>query len=418
MWKDDAKRKRVINIILVILIIASGIVLGRFMTDIRDQNSAYDAVLAEKRTAQQQQYAEAKQEAVEELQRAYELDLATVAQYMPGIVCWGDQLTAGSYGNVSYPDVLQKYIDAYICGVYAFSSTVDNPETYTRVDWSSYKVSIPVVNMGAGEETSGTVLGRSGAAPFTLSKELIIPETTEKTRIEFKTVNGMDSTLLFGGENGVNNVTVGGVEGKLSYSDGKYFFERTEPGTEVTVPKDTEIITAATDMYKDYIHVIWIGTYGGYSSADDLVEQVKLLLSRQTGNTDRFIVLGPCSKSKNWEANLADLDAVDSKLYHEFGNNYINLRKYFCSDGMSDAGLTMTNADKADVNIGAVPYSLRSVSGSPEFNSTAYKLIGKIVYERMDKLGFFDEIKEELNIDEVTKSLLNDNPNYFTNIVP
>lgn len=58
---------------------------------------------------------------------------------LPGVVCWGDSLTAGFSGNVSYPSTLQKYIDTYLCDIYDFASTVDNAQDYSRLD--SFEIS-------------------------------------------------------------------------------------------------------------------------------------------------------------------------------------------------------------------------------------------------------------------------------------
>ena len=35
----------------------------------------------------------------------------------------------------------------------------------------------------------------------------------------------------------------------------------------------------------------------------------------------------------------------------------------------------------------------------------------------MDNLGYFDEIKEELNLAETTKKILKDDPQYFESII-
>ena len=197
-----------------------------------------------------------------------------MAEYLPGVVCWGDSITAGSSGNVSYPYVLQKYIDAYICDIYDFRSSVENAEDYARLKWDDYKVSIPVVNMGGGQEDTNTVLGRSGVVPYVTAADLLIPAGTEPVEITLASQNGRSVAPLTGGSVGVNNVTINGIEGVLSlssetnygYTSSRYYFTRVEAGSEAYVPAGTIITTAATDMYKDYIHVVCIGTFGGYET--------------------------------------------------------------------------------------------------------------------------------------------------------
>ena len=49
--------------------------------------------------------------------------------------------------------------------------------------------------------------------------------------------------------------------------------------------------------------------------------------------------------------------------------------------------------------------------------SSAYRLIGKLVYDRMSSLGYFDEVRQELGLDKTTQDILKNNPQYFENIL-
>ena len=423
MWQDNYKKTLVRNIILAVVIVLILAALALAMLTVHRETKAQDAQLVEVYGQQQKEQTEARREAVDAIEAQYEADLNTIAEYMPGIVCWGDNLTAGSSGNVSYPDVLQKYINAYICDIYDFRSTIENASDYSRLKWDDYKISIPVVNMGAGEEDVNTILGRSGVVPYIVSSEFTIPADTQSVEINFTSQNGKAVTPLTDGGAGVNNVSIDGIEGVLSIDPdsykrlnlNRYYFTRCEAGEEKTVAVGTPIKTAASDEYLDYIHVICIGTYGGYSSTDELVQLTKELASRQTANKDRYIVIGLCSSNGFWNYGSAvNLDVVDTAMSQAFGEHYINVRKYLCTDGLSDAGITPTDNDVSNMQRGIVPESLRSPRGDAELSGKAYMLIGKLVYDRMEKLGYFDEIKKELCIEETKKQLLKDDPDYFT----
>ena len=238
--------------------------------------------------------------------------------------------------------------------------------------------------------------------------------------------NGAAVSPLTGGGEGVNNVTIGGIEGRLSidsesykqHQTTRYYFSRLEPGTEVTVPAGTTIYTSAHDEYKDYIHIVCIGTYGGFehgdrSGIDYLVYQTKQLLERQTHNTDRYIVLGLCSYNGYWNGGSLNLDVLDSAMMQEFGSHYINVRKYLCEDGITDYHLDATKQDLSDAKNSVIPASFRSTTGISELNGKAYELIGKLVFDRMDRLGFFDEVREELYIKEAIKEIQKEDPQYF-----
>ena len=426
MWEDNRKKTIIKNLILalLILILVTGLVYA--MLNVRRETEAHDAELSAIQIQQQKQQDEARQESVSVIDAEYEKDLQTIASYMPGIVCWGDAVTLGSSGSVAYPYVLQKYIDTYICDIYDFRSTIENAEDFSRLKWDDYKVSIPVVNMGAGKEDSSTVLGRSGAVPYVVESDFEIPAEAEPVPLSICSQNGRSVTLLIGGSAGVNNVVINGVEGTLSMDSelynkkdiASYMFTRTQPGEAVSVSSGTVVQTAVSNMYKDYIHIVCIGTYGGYDKdADVLVQQTKELLARQTQNSDRYLVLGVYSFEGLTGANY-QLRTIDTAMMQAFGDRYVNIRMYLCGDGMADAGITtQTSGDRVALYNYAVPASFLSANHGIDLNAKAQKLIGKLIFNRMENLGFFDEIYSELNIPETTKLILKDDPSYFNTMI-
>ena len=422
MWNDNRGKTIALNVLLSILIIAILGGLGYFMLRVRQETREHDEQLSELYVQQQQQQTETRQESVSSIQVEYDRDMDTVQEYLPGIVCWGDSLTMGSSGNTSYPSVLKVYLETYFCDIYDFRSTIENADDFSRLNWDEYKVSVPVINMGAGGEDSYTVLGRAGACPYVLAKDITIPAETEPVAVELVSDSGNTVAPLVGGTAGVNTVFIGEVEGTLSLVTGsgrnknQYYFTRLEAGEETDAVKGTIVETAATYEYTNYIHVVCLGTFGSFKNAADLVEQVKSLLGRQTENTERFIVLGPCNiKGRNFSARF--MNSIDSAMMQAFGNRYINVRQYLIGDGLTDAGLTATKADKKAISAGKIPVSFQVSENSLELNGKAYMLIGKLVYERMESLGYFDEVFDELSIRDTTKQILKDDPSYFERIL-
>ena len=108
---------------------------------------------------------------------------------------------------------------------------------------------------------------------------------------------------------------------------------------------------------------------------------------------------------------------MDTAMMQAFGNRYINVRKYLVEDGMADAGLSLTSKDKLYISQGMVPESFISSADGVELNGKAYALIGKLVYSRMESLGYFDEVYDELGIRETTKRILKEDPGYFERII-
>ncbi|MDO4983638.1 MAG: hypothetical protein Q4E35_08815 [Eubacteriales bacterium] len=414
MWDNSGKKRKLVNVLLIIITIPLIIWLVIAIREAQEKMNSEDSVLMEVYQQQQQEQTQARKKEDQKIVLEYQKDMETVQKYLPGIICWGDILTKGTSGNVSFPDVLQDMIDENLCDVYQLSKAFDDTAGFSKYDWSTFKLKIPVVNMGSGDENSYTVLGRSGVVPFVIDKEFTIPAGTEKVGILIRSESGSDVTPMTGGSEGINNVFIDGIEGELSIeadaqrytSSSYYYFNRIKPGKEVTVPKGTKIITDATDKYKDYIHVVWIGTYGNYKDTNDLIEQIKTLLARQTNNSDRYIVLGLCSSNGKWYFGGTYFDIMDSAMIQAFGDRYINVRKYLISDGCVDAGIEPTSSDRKYMESGVIPASFQSNSGNSELTASAYELIGNLVFDRMDKLGYFDEVREELKIDKNAAELL------------
>ena len=424
MWENEGKKTLIRNILLFLLLVAAAAGLLMAMITVKKQIDAEDALLKAQSDHQRQALSVARQENLDAITLAYEKDMQTVQQYLPGIVCWGDSLTAGSSGNVSYPGTLQKYIDTYLCDIYNFASTIENAQDYSRLDWDQYTVSIPVVNMGAGKEDTATILGRSGVAPYVVGMDFEIPADTEPVSIQLKSPDGKNVTPLTAGSAGVNPVTIDGVVGEITLSGNQgwgqtaYQFTRAEAGAAVPVAKGAQITTACEDEYRDYVHIVWLGTYGDFTTPEKLVNDTKLLLSRQVNNPERYLVIGPCALRGAWSnADPATLNGVDSAMMQAFGSHYINVRKYLMTDGLTDAGITPSKEEQLVIQQGGMPTSFRSNASGADLSGTAYKLIGKLVYERMEALGYFDEIRQELGIDKTTQEILKANPKYFENIL-
>ena len=98
MWENERKKTIVRNVIicLVLVLVASGLLAG--MVLMRRQIAAEDALLSAEHDSQRQELNDAREGNLEAVQQEYETDLETLAQYLPGIVCWGDSLTAEKRG--------------------------------------------------------------------------------------------------------------------------------------------------------------------------------------------------------------------------------------------------------------------------------------------------------------------------------
>lgn len=413
MWQRN-KKNMMVKVILLIMSLILLACLGVAIYKVRDKEESQDAQLMELYNQQQIEQQQARQALLDEVIESYNQDLETITEYLPGIVCWGDFLTGGTSGGVSYPGELQSLINKNICEQYDFRSTIKKADDFNnRLEWEKFTVEIPVINLGTGRESSDTILGRAGVVPFMVSKPFEIPAECESIPIQIKSSNGAKVTPLGQTDIGVNDVTISGVKGKLtpdtgfSYYNPKYLFTRNEPGQPVSVEEGELILVSGAEQYLDYLPVIFVGSFDGYKKPKELIDNIQALINRQN-NKEKYIVIGTYYQGNpEWGGLMSRSSgsSLESAMVQAFGEHYINLRNYLANDCLTDLELKPTNEDINYMRSGIVPPSLLSKENTTELSPGAYKCLGKLVYDKMVSLGYLDEIVEELEIADFGKEI-------------
>lgn len=295
---------------------------------------------------------------------------------LPGVACIGDSLTAGDrHTGVTYPGQLKKLINIRI------------KKAYPQYSYAY------VYNAGDPGEDTITIAGRTGAIPFRITSDLKIPSGIEKTPVHFLSADGREVAPRFD-----SMVYIGGIYGKLYANHASrrhkesnhYDFSRNTTGKAVTIPSGSAINYAGYDGLKKCIPVIYMGQNGGYNDLEDLVNQINAILKEYGQNieTGKYIVIGMHSGS---DKNRQDMEKLMSSVY---GSHYINLRYYMVHYGLKDAGIEPDDLDKRQIAEGRTPHSL--LKDRVHFTDTGYKLLGTLVYKRMEDLGIFDDLDRVL----------------------
>ena len=277
------------------------------------------------------------------------------------IVCFGDSLTQGAGGNgISYPSVLKGLVG----------------DNYN------------VINQGSGGENTIAILSRQGSVA-TYVNNITIPANKTPVKLcqpnEYLESNlGINSLLTIAGDNtGLNPCYINNVRGifsKVKDNEGTYYtFTRSNAGEEIAINRPTRIFFYSTNRYNNSILCLFIGQNGGYSTKEELVEQIRNAI-RHNGS-DKYIILGLTTGSNTERASL------EKTMQNAFGLHYLNTRKYLYMYGLSDANITPTSQDEEDIKNGTVPNSLRS--DSIHLNDKGYTVLGNIVYKKGVELGYW-----------------------------
>lgn len=324
---------------------------------------------------------------------AYYQELTGVfATYLPGVICWGDSLTAGAGGyGTTYPAVLEELIRENICNTISPLEVTENAES-RPIDILASVFDVPVVNMGVGGESASTILGRSGAIPFIISKDVTIPADKEPVLVEMMSSNGKIVMPLYQGNAGMESVEIDGIEGVIVLEEGmqggtdyQYFFTRNEKGNSQTIVAGTQIITSGSKNYQGFIPIVFIGNNRDYGTVEELFDYLSASVTDNTTGGGRFIIIGLPTLTGDFAMEVED------KMTLEFGEQYINLREYMSTRALKDADIEPTESDIQLMENGQAPASL--MYDDIHFNSIGYRLIAKLVYLRMDELGYFDEVR-------------------------
>lgn len=285
--------------------------------------------------------------------------------------CWGDSLTLGVGVGSSYSKAFP----------YVLYGLLDGRE---------------VINCGVGGENTINIASRQGGLP-NIVKPFTIPSNASKVEVKLTNIYGGSTGILLQGGSAldpttgkyvmtaqINPCSINGVEGTLTYENGKYYFSRSENGESVIVSRPTPLITYAMKSMRDNINIIWIGANGGFTTSAELIECVEAMIDYMSPINKKYIVIG----IHHLVSTVAEtFETIEKNMAMHFGRRYINQREYMIEYGLSDAGITPTNEDTAAISQGKIPPSL--LYDDVHYNDKGYNIIANLVVERGKELGYW-----------------------------
>ena len=288
------------------------------------------------------------------------------------VICWGDSITIGM--------------------------GMSRDSTYPAVLGSLLSDDFKVINAGSSGETAATIAARQGAVKVYTSKELVFPKGVSTIEIGTDNDHSMclsDGTMLNINRDGesftvcelpCNHLWIKDIKYNFSVSNGVFKLSRYDDGTEVVIPKGTEIVfSSAIEQAKgSYCEIFYIGTNGrvlGTPTEKDiqhLIQQNKDMIKRH-GN-DCYLVIVPY-----WDHYYSDA------FVEAFGDKAVDFRKEVIKEDANYEGLVPSNLDLEVIRNGDVPVMFRYENNPQDghLNKYGYSFLARILYERGKKLGYW-----------------------------
>ena len=272
-------------------------------------------------------------------------------EYSTDILYWGDSLTAHGNGEgTSYADVCSKLMN-----------------------------NAKFINCGVGGETANTIAVRQGGNNFIITN---LDVNGNYAKDAFKDIYGSTIIPLRQGDGGnsVNPITVNGQKCQLninqaSWADENYSYTISGyTGDKLLAPN---LATMNGNNYTSKIVSIFVGQNG----PDDLNERISIIDSMLSKLThSNYVILGLSTGTNE------SMNAEDTTMLLKYGNKFFPTRKMLVNYGITYAGLTPTEQDVSEINVGTVPNSLRS--DAVHLNENGRKALGTMLAEKMKSLGY------------------------------
>lgn len=250
--------------------------------------------------------------------------------------------------------------------------------------------SYTIINKGEGGERIQDLMARMNVKFAVTNTDITIPASgSVNIGVLYSELDGQYLDILKQNSSVVNPVMFHGVAGTISQSGGTYTFTRTTDGdTSITAPSGSVLYMNEGMNLLDYeICIIWIGQNGLWDDVDTYVSYIKQLVAAL--KTEHYIVIPPTNRNYSYNSNTYcyyDYADMNTAMTEAFGDHYLDMLGYLCTDALTDAGITATDDDNTAIADYLVPPSL--LYDSVHFTATGYEVIANKIYSHLETLKY------------------------------
>lgn len=282
---------------------------------------------------------------------------------------------------------LSKKVDCYGASHVDFGTWINSLQ---QLLGSSYIVR----NYGIGGQGPDKITYRQGSVPFYVKESVIIPPAkNERVEIELNRWPGDTGNLIninvTNEHSNVNPVSICGIEGKLTYEDSSYYFERIKDGSSFELPKYSFVRTRG---YKDKgdITILWLGSNVNLEDEDSYNYTLSLIKkATECVVNGKYLVIGnhAVRQDSGYNFTIETVKKFNSDLKDEYGNKFVDQLEYMSKYGLELLGLTPTADDLQDKGEGKIPRQLLD-SIQLHYTEAASYLLGELFYGAIVENGY------------------------------
>lgn len=248
---------------------------------------------------------------------------------------------------------------------------------------------VTCTNLGRAGYGSTDIAVRQGGITLKLSlKNNQIPASGDTEATVIYPTDGFSPYVdtEFGG-------TINGIDCVLRHdvNTNAWTLTRTSTGSVINIPNSVEFIHAAPKLFENQVQILWMGRNNvGPSNFHDVVTRnMQGCVERLRPYNKRYVVVSVTNASyepigtQNYDA-IINLNAAFAEKY---GERYFDLRKYLIEKGLSDAGITPTEADLVAISEDRIPPSIMNDAVHP--NEIGYEVVGNAILNFIKNKGWF-----------------------------
>ena len=242
-----------------------------------------------------------------------------------------------------------------------------------------------IARFGDGGETTLQIAARSNAIPMYVDGDITIPASAGSTVTLTMKSSWNDSPMQIYHDIGFNPVTIRGVEGTLTHGTTTPTFTRTYAGNETIIKSGEKIITMQSKYYNNGIVVIQMGTNGGFTDANDYMNQLDAIINQIASG--KYLIVTWHTYASQTADQKAKLLEIENLVYKKYGARWLSLRKWALNYGIEECGISPTSEDINALSTGNTPPSILK-SDLLHFSDEAREAQGNWIVQTLKNIGY------------------------------